>query len=62
MRTSRAYEPVRGPCSIRAMIPFNMAGRKRVSIEPPTIQFRNTSFPPQSKSITCVSRTLILYS
>ena len=37
-RISRAYDPVSGPSSIFSMIPFRIAGMKRASITPPTIQ------------------------
>src|SRR5690554_7485850 len=44
------------------MIPLRMAGIKRLSMAPPTIQLHKTSFPPQGKSTSSVLRTLILNS
>ena len=61
-RTSRAYEPVSGPCSMRSIRPFTMAGMNRASMAPPTMQLYTTSLPPHSRGISCLSRTLSLNS
>ena len=45
---------------MRDMIPLRMAGRKRASIDPPTILLTNTNFPPHSNGTSSVPFTLIL--